>query len=209
MTEDARKTLEMNRKKIDDNQQHVQNALNVQIRKGFSCSSEEYFNFMKDNAEVLLHESSNEGNQPGDNSVALNRVGLVVETHQACRRPVVTTDGEIRISASTPTNTIISSLSRLRNDAWENIMKEKEKKKNIRELESLLKSEFGVIKVKKNRLSNVTNDHYIHALSNILNFREKEQEMKEGLAGKSVGIIGGGHCRLGDDGSLMIPWNWH
>ena len=209
VTEDARKTLEMNRKKIDDNQQHVQNALNVQIRKGFSCSSEEYFNFMKDNAEVLLHESSNEGNQPGDNSVALNRVGLVVETHQACRRPVVTTDGEIRISASTPTNTIISSLSRLRNDAWENIMKEKEKKKNIRELESLLKSEFGVIKVKKNRLSNVTNDHYIHALSNILNFREKEQEMKEGLAGKSVGIIGGGHCRLGDDGSLMIPWNWH
>lgn len=209
VTEDGRKQLELNREEIHDNQLHVQNAWNVRIRKGFSCSSEEYFNFMKDNAKILLHELSEEGQQSRDNSVALNRVGLVVETHQACRRPVVTADGEIRISASTPTNTIISSLSRLRNDAWENIMKEKEKKKSIKELELLLKSEFGVIKVKKNRLSNVTNDQYIHALSNILSFQEKEKEMKEGLAGKSIGIIGGGHCRLGDDGSLMIPWNWH
>lgn len=213
VTEDTLSSLETNRKELEKNLFLVQNSLNVKLKKGFSCSSLEYYIFLKGIANMLSHHNtfSNEQPQSLNNSLALNRVVVVVETDQACRRPVVTPDGEIRISSSFSTNEISSSVSNLRSTALENINKDATMKSQIKDLESMLKYEYGVTKVYKNRFGRVTNDQYLHGLSNILtvNCKSRAQEMKRGLAGNSLGIVGSGHCHLGDDGTFLIPWDWH
>mmetsp|Transcript_25386 Transcript_25386/g.37961 ORF Transcript_25386/g.37961 Transcript_25386/m.37961 type:complete len:534 (-) Transcript_25386:793-2394(-) len=213
VTDEKIQFLEKNRKELHDNTLAVQNALNVKLRKGFSCTSEEYYSLMKEFAMLLTHQHNdrdelNDG--PKTTALALDRVGIVVETHQACRRPVVTSTGEIRISASMSPNMISSSIGKLRNEAFQNLSQEKEKQRQAKELVSMLKYEFGLIKVSKTRLSTVTSDQYLQSLANLLRInQETKQQIKESLTGNSLNIASRGvGCHLGDDGTIQIPYDY-
>ncbi len=209
VTDDMLFMLEKNRKQLNINLDICQDAFNVKIRKGFSCSSEEYFMFLKVAAEQMYQEDDNEVNS-STKSLALNRVGLVVETAQACRRPVVTSEGEIRISSSMIPHSISTSLTRLRSDALKIIRNEAEKKVIIKEVESMLKYEFGLSKVQKSGFSKVSSEDYLKALSKLLKCEQSSKlNIKKVFAGNSIGITGTGHCHLGDDGSFLIPCDWH
>ena len=209
VTEEKLNTLELNRKQISNYLRNVENEMNVKIRKGFSCSSDEYFDFLRGISEFPFHQNVKDEIKPLTNALALDRLRIVVETPQACRRPVVTHNGEIRISSSISLGTILPSLNRLRRDATEKVILDKEKQRQMKELEIMLKNEFGLTSVKKSRYSTVSNDQYIKSLSNLLGFQGQRMELKDGLVGKSILIASpGGYCRLGDDGSLVIPSNW-
>ncbi len=221
VTEEKIEILEKNRSLLDDNTLIVQNALNVRLRKGFSCTSEEYASLMEEFASLLKHQDNNNDNENDNddenekdesktNALALDRIGIVVETHQACRRPVVTRTGEIRISASMTPNIISSSIGKLRNEAWENSSQEKEKMKQAKELVSMIKTEFGLIRVTKTQLSTVTSDQYLQSLASLLRISsETKQQIKQSLAGNSLNITSRGRgCHLGDDGTIQIPYDY-
>ena len=209
VTEDNLHILKKNREELEKNLLIVQNGLNVKIRKGFSCLSGDYFYFLKRMAEQIIQLQSGLNHaQSLSKSLALNRIGLVVEADQACRRPIVTHNGEVMISSRTEYHVISSSLVRLRSDALQNVNKETEKKCHMKEIENILKYQYGFTKVYKHRFSKISSDEYIHALSKLLK-SERVKEIKQDMAGNSIGIIGGGHCRLADDGSFLIPWDWH
>lgn len=73
----------------------------------------------------------------------------------------------------------------------------------------MLKFQFGFTKVTKSRPMTVTTDQYIVALNKLLQAKHDLNGVKYNLAGNSLGITHeGSFCRLGDDGSLMVPWNW-
>ena len=47
-------------------------------------------------------------------------------------------------------------------------------------------------------------EEFVEALMRLLQHEERRR-----FVGTSIGIVGKGHsCHLGDDGSLMIPWDW-
>jgi len=201
--------LETNRSNLLKNLDQVQNALNVKIKKGFSCSSKEYYDLIKTLNDSMMHYNKEEDEI--SKALTLDRVEIVVETHQALRRAVVTKKGEIRISSSMSVKTIISSISGLRVAARKNVQKEGDMMKRTNEIVSMLRYEFGLVKIKKSDLSTVSNENYLDCLTSIIKSNpEVKRRMKESLAGQSLQVIGSGHsCHLGDDGSILIPWDWH
>ncbi len=202
--------LQTHRKEQKSYLSQGQNYLNANIRKGFSCSSKEYYDFLE---RLACEESSRNLQsvvlQPTSWELALGRLNIVVETSQACRRPVTTNIGDIRISSLISPCDILSSIHKLKSDALRKSLFEKEQRNRTKELVSMMKFQFGLAKVFKSRLMTVTSDQYLNALTKILQSGHELEAMKNNLAGTSIGIThAGSFCHLGDDGSLMIPWNF-
>jgi hypothetical protein len=66
--------------------------------------------------------------------------------------------------------------------------------------------QLGLQKVYHTKL--VRADEVIDCLGRLLAVDQREQ-IKRSLAGSSLGIAGRGQfCHLGDDGSVVIPWDW-
>ena len=197
--------LDYNRSKLKANLHFVQDSLNVKIRKGHSCSSREYH-------EILLHlsnclQSYKSSSDESSTSLTLNGVNVVIETAQSGRRPKVTQDGLISISASMSTNDILNALSSLRYTARKKAEKLEEENKQVNELKSIVQRDLLMTKIFKSGLPKVNNSDYLTCLSKLLNLDSaKKKEIRPFLAGQSLGIIREGHfCHLGDDGSLLIP----
>lgn len=134
VTSDDLKVLEINRKNQKNNLVQAQNYLNANIKKGFSCSSKEYYDFLDRLAdEGRYHCMKSERTESKSNDLALDRLRIVVETSQACRRPVITNTGDIRISSTASASNVISSIHKLRSDALRNILLEKEQIKRAKD----------------------------------------------------------------------------
>lgn len=206
VSEASIKQLESNRHILHENQINVQNALNVRIRKGFTCSSKEYFNFLE---EASRHSILLEENDESSTAIAPQRIQLVVETKDACRRAVVTPNGELRISPGISIDSIVSSVRKLRRKAWKNRQEEDRKRSQSKEQATLLQYQLGLSKVFKARL-NITTEQYLICLEALLSLPEDTKEkIKRYVAGNDIGITGMGRsCHVGDDGSILIPCNW-
>lgn len=205
ISDESIKQLELNRGILHDNQLHVQNALNVRIRKGFSCTSREYFDFLQDmSTQPILHEESN----TSSSAIAPERVQIIVESAQASRRATVTNNGEIRVSSGMNFDSIMSSVRKLRGKAWHQRIEEDHKQSQSKDLAALLQYELGS-KVFKSRL-HITSEQYLSCLNALLVLPEETKaEIKKYLAGNNLGITGMGRsCHLGDDGSILIPCDW-
>ncbi len=205
--------LQNSRKKLHNNLVLGQQYLHAKIRKGYSCSSEEYYYFVESLAEEELFRKSQNNTlpQPTSRELSLGMLNIVVETSQACRRPVITNTGDISISSTTSPIDVVSSIHRLASDALQNKKREEENANKARELVAMIKYQYGLTKVFKSRLMSVTSTQYLIALTKLLHARDSLNfdELKDGLTGNSLGIShDGSFCCLGDDGSLMIPWNW-
>jgi hypothetical protein len=88
----------------------------------------------------------------------------------------------------------------------EQVQREEEFKEHVQ----LLKVHYGLTRVFKVAPSLVTMDQLINATRRFLDMDESRRNMyRSHLAGQSLGITGSGpSCHLGDDGSIIIPWDW-
>ncbi len=206
VTEDSVEQLEKNRAIQHKNLVHVQNALNITVKKGYSCLSLEYYNFLANLSEfVTVHQ-----NDEGSTALTPERITVVVETAQANRRAKLTNVGQIRVSTDMSVKSITSSIRDLRQSAREKIELEASKNKRAKELMALVQYDLGVTKVFRARFSTINTDQYIESLTALLNLEEEtKSEIREHLAGKNLGITGRGRaCHVMDDGSIVVPYDW-
>jgi len=230
----------------------IQNRLQLQIRRGYTCSSELYYTFL----ETLYHGlMMGSGGLDSDSlTTTLQAVSctivstslhtqLIVEaedlsgsllcTNQSVDhsdvlpvRARISESGCIHMSLQmnssimtrkqenhTPSIVVASILACLetyRHDAQlkrkEYLMKESKWKDDIQ----WLKVHFGLTRVFKVTPSLVTIDQLLQCTHRLLQLEESKRIVYQShLAGHSLGIVGSGHsCHLGDDGSIIVPWDW-
>jgi hypothetical protein len=182
----------------------VNSSLDVTFQKGHSCSSREYFELL----DRLAHLTTEQ--HPLDNSttaIALARVHVLVESPQACRRALLTKEGHIRVGASMASEAIISAVSVLLVKARGKLAESRQKKEKGQQTIKQIRREFGLQRVQHSKIVKV--EQFVEALVRLVQL-EQHEELKRSLAGNSLDIVGTGHfCHLGDDGSLVIPWDWN
>ena len=204
--------LQVNENRIDDHKQHQQaliknttvvaSHLGVQLVKGLSCPSKDYHDLVRRMAEFL-------GEPPNSSSgaVALERIQVTAESPQACRRTVVTKEGTIRVGASMPTDSILSGISRLAPDARKRRTEMQLARDTSKATVERINSELGlerVFPVKPLQMEDMT-----EPLIRLLQHEDRDF-LRQSFAGNALAIASPGQfCHLGDDGSFVIPLDWH
>lgn len=211
VTPDKLQEYRLNQTKLQEFSRVAQGLLGVKLKKGLSCSSEEYHDFLA----MLVASISSRPEQPDGamvtlNALVLERIIVTVESSHACRRGLVNRDGSIRVGAGMLGENILSAISRLTKEARTRLLKEREKRDCYRQSMTQVQCEFGLERVYRAGMVAVTADQLLDCLTRLLaSENEKREEMKYYLAGNSLGIAGAGQfCHFGDDGSVVIPWDW-
>ena len=182
----------------------VTSHLNVKLVKGYSCESQEYHECVARMADFLGEPPSGPFHST---AIALERVHVTAESPQACRRSVLTKEGIIRIGATMSTESIVLGITRFAPVARQRL-------KEILELRDVSKStmhracsELGlerVFPVKPLKIEDMN-----EALIRLLQLEDRDS-LRRSLAGNALAIASSGQfCHLGDDGSLVIPVDWH
>lgn len=183
--------------------QHVNTFLGVTFQKGHSCSSREYFELLDRLARSAPVQSPLD---PFHHAITLERIHVMVESPQACRRAILTKEGHIRVGSSMACEAIISAVSALEPKAREKLSQSRLEKTKAQVTSQQMKLEFGLQRVHYSKI--VNEEEFVGALVRLLQLEEQD-ELKRKFAGNSLGIVGTGQfCHLGDDGSLMLPWDW-
>lgn len=235
ITDESIALLQRNRQLLKSNVQVVQDGYNIKLKRGYTCYPRDYFNFTSQAAK-LLNEEFFEQKEKDSNSqaVALERLCIIVESGQACRRPIVTTDGNIRIGAAMSLHEIQLALSMLATEAHKRRDQVCQTEERCKEIMVTVQQELGLERIYRAGPSKVSGEQLFGCLSYLLQrtstlktramtkiretmtgeidlqkvWEEEVEELRDLLAGKSLGIIASGHfCHLGDDGSLVIPWD--
>lgn len=213
VTGESLELLADNRRRLQEMINRVENLLNVRIRKGYSCSSREYHLFLQQLSSAMVDRdlSEEDGDRNTTKALVMDRITITVETAQTCRQPLVTTEGHVQVAAGMPVGTIISAASNCRTEAAKRVREEIKTREDAKELVALVKLELGLTHVYKGRLSTITSNRFLGCLKSILGVDEATRtKMRELMAGQVLGIAGEGRsCHLGDDGSIIIPWNWN
>lgn len=211
VTEESLEVLGETRDALQTYLARVQNSLNVQIRKGHSCSSREYHLLLQHLSCAMVVDCGEVEDGASSKALAMDRITIVVETAQSCRQPLVTNEGHVRVSAGMLLSTIIFAASDCRAEAVQKMREEEEKQEKSKELIALVKLELGLSHVYKGRLLTITSDRFLGCLESLLSMdRTVRDDLREYTEGQMLGITGEGRsCHLGDDGSIIIPWDWN
>ena len=203
VTESSLEELKRNREVLLTRTSKVQDALGVKLKKGHSCSSNDYHMFLEQlSGEVVVPV---EMDAHDSRSLALERVLLTVESPQACRRSRVTKEGTIQVNTGMTTSEIKQSITRNSQCAQRRLRQEKEEQALCKEAIHQIQWELGLQKVYRSGI--VSHEQFIGALYRML---DQKVELKGWLPGSSIGIASNGQfCHIGDDGSLIIPHNWN
>ena len=201
-------------------------ALGMKFRKGFSCSNDEYVEYLThlcDNLPTLSTiRIADRGN---DNcSIALPPLSVVVETEQACRRqPHVTGNGHIRIGTGMRGSLVdlVASIELIASQARQKVQEAQEEREQSRRIVSQLQWTFGLNRVDRSGRSGggfpVSHSDFVGALTRMLTVdnghdathRNRQQYLQARLSGQSLSVVGSGQfCHLSDDGSMMVPHDW-
>jgi len=227
-------TYKSNSKRLRKYAEVVRDALNVKTRRGHTCSPSEYHNFMGRLAMALepgLDGGGEERDGCAAGVLATTSSGLsvdemthlTVESDAACRRGIVTPEGTVRVGVGMSPQAVVKALSRLGERARRNADIRAEAEGRCREAINLTKAELGLTNVYRVALGAVTADQTVECLHRLLGrIRGDEsncvdeddvdtrEEMRCRLAGNALGLTGSGRfCHIGDDGSVVIPCDWH
>lgn len=219
VTDDKLRTLKANREALRENVKHVQEGLAVRMAKGHSCTSEEYHSFAARLASTLCSDRSDGDKgettlRTTSTALAPQRVVLVVESSQACPRVAkLTREGRIRVGSDMDGPDVVRSVSRLTADASRAHEQERSKETECKERIDVARVAYGLRAVTraKGLGSKATTDQVLDCLGRLLSMDvgKPREEMRARLAGNSLGIAGSGRfCHLGDDGSIVVPWDW-
>jgi len=158
-------------------------------------------------------------------------IPIVIESPQSCRRAVVTSQGSIRVGSGMDAHDIGSGVAQRYNQAATAKRDETHKLDQVSLLFASVQNRFRLTRIRKMEHSIVTTDQIRDCLNRLLELgdihqHENEHENVWGsnpgvrpettkqrilgrLAGHSVRITSTGNfCHLGDDGSIVIPWDW-
>jgi hypothetical protein len=194
-------TLRANQTQLQENRSKIKGAFGgAKLQKGHSCSWKDYHGFMSRLAESHLAVAD------GRHSTALTLGSIFVAVEASHRRAVLTKEGIIRVGASMDAESIVQAISGNSREAGERLHAESQRKVRCHETMDRAQWELGLQKVYQTKL--VRADEVMDCLVRLLAMDQREQ-IKRSLAGNSLGIAGRGQfCHLGDDGSVVIPWDW-
>ena len=222
ITMDTLDTVRNNNKKLVENTKMIQEILGIQIKKGQSCEMKDYHEFLDKLSQHLRMSSNIYGlysyHKSNGSSVSLKRLQVIVESHYACRRGKVTNEGHIQIGAGMPIASIVSYILNptVYQTAHEKTVDEMEYIEKCNHLIQQICHQFGVRQIYRVRISSLTSLEMYDCLLRIYeklhkHNNETENDNDDGLIyGHSLGIISKGQfCHLGDDGSIIIPSNFH
>ena len=207
ITEMSLAELDANQAKLLSNAKHMQAMLNVKVKKGQTCPSWEYHRFVDRLTRRL--GSPDSVNSYQSTALALERLQLVVETEQACRRAKINDDGTIRVGAGMKKRQLLLSLSDLNLDARQKMKDRNQNLTRLNEVIAMAQSQFGIMRIYREAKSTVTLDQMIECLARLLQEVPTDSGELLKLAGQSLGITGCGRfCHVADDGSFVIPCDW-
>lgn len=222
VTTDQLDVFEKNRQVTQERARMLEDKLGIKVKRGLSCSSLEYFFFLKrvvepyeSTAGVIAAASTAVATTaphakqlvPVTSALETERLRLVVvvETPAACRRAKVTTEGTIRLPADTSSAELDVAISRLSKSALERWEMDKLQQEECQQLARQIQWELGLEKAVRMR-GVVRNHEFVDALSRMLDLRST---LRSHLSGYSLEIAGRGHqCSVADDGCLVVPHNW-
>lgn len=195
------------RTRLIDAGQQVSDFLGVTFHKGHSCSSREYFEILDRLARMATDQNLPDSDAATTNTtIALQQVNVMVESPQACRRASLTKEGQVRIGASMANDDIVAAVNTFLTRAREKMAESKLEKERAQMIMKQVKLELGLQQIQHSKI--VSDEEFVEALMRLVRLDERE-EMQRKFTGNSLGIVGTGQfCHLGDDGSLMIPWDW-
>ena len=203
VTPDALALQKELRARLNHNSILVNNFFNASFQKGHSCSSREYFDIIERLSYVApLHTHI----ESFPRALALERIHVVVESSQTCRRGILTKDGHIRVGSSMSSEDIVSAVSGLQVKARAKLSQTLIDKKVVQDASKEIQLKLGLLRIRRSKT--VTDRQFVDALLRLGDLEERE-ELRRKLTGNSLDIVCKGQfCHLGDDGSLMIPWDW-
>jgi Domain of unknown function (DUF4461) len=221
VTSDSIHQIHQHRAMALQNTKVIQRLLNIKISKGFTCSSQDYHEFLKRLAmDVVATRKPNntEGSINTDNELQVSSSSLtveplhaVVEADTICRRAVVTTAGMIRLGAGMSKEECIYAIHRLSSSARDQLTVEKAHIQQCNDIVSNIKWQLGLQKVYRTG-GVVTHNEFIDCLtrfSTLLSQQQQQQFLFQPFTGNALGIAPTGQsCQLADDGSVVIPHNW-
>mmetsp|Transcript_44346 Transcript_44346/g.106825 ORF Transcript_44346/g.106825 Transcript_44346/m.106825 type:complete len:474 (-) Transcript_44346:806-2227(-) len=202
VTESTLLELEHNREMANQRTALLQNALGVKVVKGYSCSSRDYHIFLAKMADSLSEtlDSSH------DESTALQVESLrvVIESPIASRRARLTDEGYIRGNSSISESDLRKAIARLALGAQDRMKQENEYKEQCKEMTRQIQYSLGLQRVFRNGV--VSRKEFLISLGRLL---EQSSTLGNSLSGFSLGIgTSGAFAHLGDDGSLIVPYDW-
>jgi hypothetical protein len=201
VTTDRLEEFRQNRLRLQEQQSLVQNSLGVKMKKGYSCSSEEYHMFIG-----RLSQTLNLGghDQQSRSPLVEQNILVTVESSSACRQARVTREGGIRVNSSMTEGGLRGAITRMSLSARDCLLRERDEQERCDEAIHHIQWELGLQRVYRTGI--VSHSEFAGALSRLL---ENRLKLKGCLSGFSLGIAGSGQfCHLGDDGSVIIPFNW-
>jgi len=207
VTNDKLDAIRDNRAALQEAIKSVQGVFGVRLKKGFSCHSQEYFEFVMRLRSVHDAVSLAEGTEI--NSLILEPITVTVETPQACRRPIITAEGSIRLATSMSAGEVAQAVDRLGQQARKTSVAYQEDRDRCKKAIHQIQWELGLERVYRTKTVKIS--EFLGCLSRILLVSEAEQKhkLKSGLSGNSLGVTSSGHfCHLADDGSVVIPFDW-
>ena len=129
---------------------------------------------------------------------------LVVESPLACRRPRVTNEGHIRVNLGMSFDEIRKAISRFSPSAQDRLIQEREHSLLCKQATTQIQFALGLQRVFRSGV--VSHSEFLTTLSRLM---ENTSDLKRWLSGYSLGIGSSGQfCRLGDDGSILVPHDW-
>lgn len=205
VTDESVRRLKENRRALKEHLARVEQALGLKAVKGHTCTAHEYHACL----EKLARESQRD-TAHGEGTALLaasKKATVVIESAQACRRGKLRRDGSFEVGAEMSLQAIRATVGKWATRSHEYIQSEAEKRAECRAMMDRTMHEFGVQRVAQ--LALVDSDDVSRCLSVLLNKNAAEKEvLQRYLAGQHVGVAGRGQlCRLGDDGSIVIPTN--
>jgi len=205
VTPDRLEEIRQRRNALVEMRKCVQGSLGVKLKKGYSCSSYEFYNFLERLLPscYLTDEASIQ-----ESSLITEPPVAIVEASQACRRPVVTKEGSIRLGANMNEETVRQAVSRLASQAKQKSVRDKEEQQRCKDAVGQIQWELGLQKVYRTGV--VSHSQFLDCLSRMLLLEDEKPKMRlKSLAGNSLGIASSGQfCHLSDDGSVVIPHDW-
>ena len=208
ITDESVRELKNNRRALEQNLAIVESFLNVRIKKGYSCEPEDYHKLLEQIALMSLDAEVEEAGNATSLTPQTNNVCLVIESDQACRRARLRKDGNIEAGVGMSIDQMRRSINNFAAQSNEYKQIDSNYREECRHVQQRIMYEFGVQNVARVGAL-VTYEHLFDCLSHLLCRADSEkEELRSFIRGQTLAIAGRGQpCHLGDDGSIVIPWN--
>ena len=196
--------IRQRRENVTQMQKALQAAWGVKWKKGFSCSSRDFYYFLVRLTESLPDTPSHDGSEA---LIVSDQLVVTVESPLICRRPVTTRDGAIRLGAAMLESQVRLAIDKLRPVAAQKMAETHAERQLCRDLAQQATWALGLSRLDY-RSAGLLLDP-THVRESLTRLVREAGRFKNGLAGHAVGIVGSGHfCHLGDDGTVQIPYDW-